>query len=123
MFFCFLSFFSSPYTVYLGAFFSKRLTILHLEPPTMFVTGSGIQLIHQSYQVLLIGLIFFIYFSSKLSISSTDSIAGSISLLIFNSLSFNSLSSNSIESFSNSKRLFSKNYPKTNPSRICSFAY
>ena len=41
-----LSFFSLPYTVCLDVFVLKRLTTLSLNPPTIFITGSGIKLIN-----------------------------------------------------------------------------
>ena len=68
-------------------------------------------IVNQPYQVFLIGFIFFIFFSSNLSLSSIDTIIGlknssSISLLNFISLSLNSPSFDSITSFTNSKRLF-----------------
>ena len=37
-----LSFFPLPYTVYLGVFVLKRLTILSFKPPTFFLIGSGV---------------------------------------------------------------------------------
>ena len=37
-----LSFFHLAYTVCLGVFALKRLTISSLKPPTIFVTSSGI---------------------------------------------------------------------------------
>ena len=37
-----LSVFPVPYTVCLDVFALKRLTILSLKPPTIFVVGSGI---------------------------------------------------------------------------------
>ena len=108
--FGFLSFFLLPYTVWLGLFILKKLTILSLKPPGLFLIGTGIYLINQSYKLFLIDLIFFISLCSKLSISSIDTIIclknSSISLLIFTSLSFNYMSSNSIKSFPNFKRLF-----------------
>ena len=112
--FCFLGFLSFsplPYTVCLGVFALKRITIASLKPPTLFLIGSGIWLVNHSYQGFLIGLIFLISFFSNLSMSSIDTTIGlensySISRLIFISLSFNSISFSSIKSFSNSKRLF-----------------
>ena len=86
------SFFSLQYTVCLGEFVLKRLIISSIIQPRLFIIGSRIQLTNQSYQVFLNGGAFFISFSSKLSISSVDTIIGlknstSIALLIFTSLS------------------------------------
>ena len=68
-------------------------------------------LMNRSNQFLITGLIFFILCSSNLSISSLDTIIGtlnssSISFLIFSFLSFNSIPFNSVKSFSNSKDYF-----------------
>ena len=57
-----LSFFALPWKVCLDVCVLKRLAILFLASPTLFHISSGIQLIHQSYQVFLIGLILFIFF-------------------------------------------------------------
>ena len=57
-----LSFFPLPFTVCLGVFVLKRLTTISLKPPAIFVIGSGIKVINQSYQVFVIGLIFYIFF-------------------------------------------------------------
>ena len=99
-----LSFFPPPSTFGLCIFVLKRLTILSLKPPTNFVIGPGIQLINQSFEVTLIGFIFFIFLLKLIHIiCSHDSLiknGSSIFLFIFNSLPFNS-----IKSFSYSKRL------------------
>ena len=80
-----LSFFPVVYTVCFGVFVLKRLTILSLKPSTIFLIDLGIQLINQSYQVFLIGLIFFITFCSILTISSIDTRIGlkKVHLFIF----------------------------------------
>ena len=78
-------------------------------------------IINKSYQLFLIGLIWFISFCSNLSILYLDTIIGlqnssAISLLTVTSLSFNSLSSNSIN-----LSLILKYYFL--PSQIGSFTY
>ena len=85
-----LSFFALPWKVCLVVFVLKRLAILFLASPTLFHIISGIQLINQSYQVFLIGLILFIFCCccSNVSISSIDTIIAlkdscSVFLLIF----------------------------------------
>ena len=53
-----LSFFPLPCTVYLGVFVLKKTYNFIFETTTLFVIVSGIQLINQSYQLFLSGLIF-----------------------------------------------------------------
>ena len=57
------------FTVFLSWFVLKRLTTLYLKPPTDFLIGLGIKSKNKLYQLLLIGLFFFISFCSNLSIS------------------------------------------------------
>ena len=57
---------SSPIHSLLRSVCPKRLTVLSLKPPTLFVIGSGI----------LIGLVFFSSFFQNLSISSIETIIG-----------------------------------------------
>ena len=59
--FALLSFFALPYMVCLDMFVLKSLTVSSLKPPTLFLIGSWIQLINQSYEALLIGLLHFFF--------------------------------------------------------------
>ena len=105
-----LNFFLLPYTVCFGVFILKRLITLFLKPLTLFLIGSGTQLISQSCQVFLIRLIFFIFFFKLIHViyrhNNRFKNSSSIALLTFTSLSFNFLSLIYIKSFSNYKRLF-----------------